>query len=106
MGKKSAGGFRRGASKACEATLYEFVSRGGAEETAGEPAVERIAASSLEEGLAYLRRWRPEFEVTSMQRVGLVTLLYGIAIGLRRYRELAVLWIPFAWIKDSNWRTS
>ena len=74
--KNSATGFRPGASKACEALLYEFTGHCGAE-TPEELTVERIAAPSIKEGLVYLRRWRPDFEVMSMQYIGLITSLSG-----------------------------
>jgi len=74
--KKSATPFRPGTSKACEALLYVFTGYCGTE-MPEEPIVERIAAPSIEEGLVYLRRWRPDFEVTSVRYIGLITLLSG-----------------------------
>ena len=74
--KKKGPTFRTGTSKACEAVLYEFAGHSGAE-TLEVPTVERIAAASIEEGLVCLRRCRPDFQVTSVRHVGLVTLLSG-----------------------------
>jgi len=54
--------FRPGRSWACEAQVYEFAGHCGAERPE-ESSVERIAAASIDEGLAYLRRWRPDFQV-------------------------------------------
>jgi hypothetical protein len=66
----------RGAPERARRSLYEFVGncRGEAPE---EASVERIAATNIEQGFAYLKRWRPEFEVVSFRRVGLITLLLG-----------------------------
>jgi hypothetical protein len=72
--KKSATAFRPGTSKGCEALLYEFTGPSGSG-TTEESTIERIATASIEAGLVYLRRWRPDFEVTSVQSLGLVTLL-------------------------------
>jgi len=74
--KKKQLAFRPGTSKACETQLHEFAGRCGAERPE-KSSVERIATAGIDEGLAYLRRWRPDFQATSVQRVGLITLLSG-----------------------------
>jgi hypothetical protein len=53
--------------------LYEF----HGPFVAGEEQIERLAAESILEGLIYLKRRNPEFDVMSVQRVGLITLLSG-----------------------------
>jgi hypothetical protein len=63
--KKNATAFQRHLKRDCGDETYE------------ELIVARIAADSIEEALVYLRRWRPDFEVMSLQRIGLVTLLSG-----------------------------
>jgi len=71
--------FRPGASGACEATLYEF--RGDANPMPGEETTEtpvaRVAAADIHEALAYMRRWRPEFEIRAVQHIGLITVVSG-----------------------------
>lgn len=74
--KKHSDGFRPGRFGACEARLYEF--RGHA--YPGDPddeMLQRIAAQSIFEGFLYLRRRDPDFEVVSVQCIGLITLLSG-----------------------------
>lgn len=73
---KNSVSFQRGRFGACEARLYEFRGRDYPCES-DEERVERLAAESIYEGLLYLRRREPDFEVTSVQCVGLVTLLSG-----------------------------
>ena len=74
--KKSSATFRQGRFGACEAHLYEFRGRDYPCDS-DEERVERLAAESIYEGLVYLQRREPDFEVTSVQRVGLITLLSG-----------------------------
>jgi hypothetical protein len=74
--KKRTARFRQGRFGACEAHLYEFRGRDYPCES-DEERVERLAAESIYEGLVYLRRREPDFEVTSVQCIGLVTLLSG-----------------------------
>ena len=74
--KKKWASFRQGRFGACEAHLYEFRGRDYPCESE-EERVERLAAGSIYEWLLYLRRREPDFEVTSVQRVGLITLLSG-----------------------------
>jgi hypothetical protein len=68
--------FRQGRFGACEAHLYEFRGRDCAS-SSDEDRVERLAADSIYQGLVYLKRRKPDFEVTSIQFIGLVTLLSG-----------------------------
>jgi len=72
--KKRPAPFRQGRFGACEAHLYEFRGRDYAS-SSDDDRVERLAADSIFQGLVYLRRREPDFEVTSVQFVGLVTLL-------------------------------
>ena len=74
--KKNSATFQPGRFGACEAHLYEFRGRDYPCESE-EERVERLAAESIYEGLLYLRRREPDFEVASVQRVGLITLLSG-----------------------------
>jgi hypothetical protein len=77
--KKNSTAFRQGRFGACEARLYEF--RGHA--YPGDPdeeTLQRIAAQSIFEGLQYLQRRDPDFEVVSVQCIGLVTLLSGATL--------------------------
>jgi hypothetical protein len=75
-GKKRSAAFQQGRFGACEAHLYEFRGRDYPCESE-EERVERLAAESIYEGLLYLRQREPDFEVTSVQCVGLVRLLSG-----------------------------
>jgi len=74
--KKRPAGFRPGRSGACEARLYEFRGRNYPCSLEQEK-IERLAADSIYEGLVYLKRREPDFEVMSVQCTGLVTLLSG-----------------------------
>jgi len=74
--KKRPTAFRQGRFGACEAHLYEF--RGlDCPSSSEEERVERLAADSIFQGFVYLKRREPDFEVTSVQLIGLVTLLSG-----------------------------
>ena len=68
---------RPGASGACEATLYEFRGDAGPFTSREEPSVARVAAADIHEALAYMRRWRPEFEIRAVQHIGLITVVSG-----------------------------
>jgi hypothetical protein len=74
--KKKPAPFRQGRFGACEAHLYEFRGRDYPSDP-DEERIERLAAESLYEGLLYLRRRDPDFEVVSVKCIGLVTLLSG-----------------------------
>ena len=73
--KQKPAGFRQGRWGACEARLYEF--RGHDPSSSEEEQVERLAAENIHEALVYLKRREPDFEVTSVQYVGLITMLSG-----------------------------
>lgn len=75
--KKKKAGFRPGRTGACETLLYEFAGRIAGAATEAEPIVERVAAAHICEGLGYLRRRQPDFEVTAVQYVGLITQISG-----------------------------
>ena len=75
-GKKRPAEFRQGRFGAHEAHLYEFRGR-DYPSSSEEERVERPAADSIYQGLVYLKRREPDFEVTSAQLIGLVTLLSG-----------------------------
>jgi hypothetical protein len=68
--------FRYGTSGACEARLYEFLGTYGVG-TDDEAELRRIAAANVHEGLVYLQQWEPEFDVKSVQCVGMMILLSG-----------------------------
>jgi len=74
--KKRTAAFRQGRSGACEARLYEFRGYSGSN-SSEEEKIERLAADCIYEGLVYLQRREPDFEVRSVQCVGLITLLSG-----------------------------
>jgi len=74
--KKRPATFRQGRFGACEAHLYEFRGR-VYPSSSDEEKVERLAADSIYQGLVYLKHREPDFEVTSVQFIGLVTLLAG-----------------------------
>jgi hypothetical protein len=74
--KKRPAAFRQGRFGVCEARLYEFRGRSRSS-SSEEEKVERFAADSIYEGLVYLKRSEPDFEVKSVQCVGLITLLSG-----------------------------
>jgi len=74
--KRRSAAFRQGRFGACEARLYEFRGRSDSS-SSEEEKVERFAADSIYEGLVYLKRREPDFEVMSAQYVGLITLLSG-----------------------------
>lgn len=75
---KRTGEFHRGRA-GCEARLYEFrgLWRGGVVEGEEELVVRRVAASDLQEALAYMKRWEEDFDVRSVQLVGIIVLLSG-----------------------------
>lgn len=74
--KKRPASFRQGRFGACEARLYEFRGR-QYPSSSEEEKVARFAADSIYEGLMYLKRREPDFEVRSVQCIGLITLLSG-----------------------------
>ncbi len=74
--KKRPAAFRQGRFGACEARLYEFRGRSDSS-SSEEERIARFAADSIYEGLVYLKRREPDFEVMSVQCVGLITLPSG-----------------------------
>jgi len=70
--------FRPGRTRACEAHLFEFAGRdlSGDNEQSVE-TTEQVAANSIADGLAYLRRWQSNFEVRSVRWLGLITMVSG-----------------------------
>lgn len=78
MKTKSKRAFQPGHSGACEAMLYEFKGRPSSDGDGGEPIpTQSIAAANIHEALAYMRRWHADFEVWSVQLVGVIVLLSG-----------------------------
>jgi len=76
--RKTVAAFRPGLAKACEAHLFEFTGRDlGCDDEQSIDIIEQVAGNSVEEGLVYLRRWRPNFEVRSVRWLGLITLVSG-----------------------------
>lgn len=74
MSSRKRPAFRPGRLGACETRLYEF--RGHRyPSSSDEEKVVRLAAESIYEGLMYLKRREPDFEVMSVQCMGLITLL-------------------------------
>ena len=64
--------FRTGAGGVCEASLYEFTGRSEITEEAV-----RIAATSLEEALAYIRKRHSTLQVIRVEFLGMARLLSG-----------------------------
>ena len=56
----------------CEAYLFEFQELG-----IGEPRKLTIAAASLEDALLHLREDSPDFQIKSVQNLGVVVLASG-----------------------------
>lgn len=74
--KKKPVAFRQGRFGACEARLYEFRGR-CYPSISEEEKIERFATNSVYEGLVYLKRREPDFDVMSVQYIGMITLLSG-----------------------------
>jgi hypothetical protein len=79
--------FRTGRHGGCEALLYEFRERSpnatsNAPEFADpdEPQTTRIAASTLDEALKYLRWDQPRFVIDSIQNLGLIIMVSGSSL--------------------------
>jgi len=88
--KQTLNRFRTGRKGGCEALLYEFRERQSPieDESDGEPESQEaefplgsdsvhIAANTFEEALAYLRWQRPDFQLHSMQCLGLIIMVSG-----------------------------
>ena len=75
--------FRTGSRGGCEARLYEFREKTIPEHelkllsNAEAPRVELIAAVTFDEALAYLRFDSPDFDVHSVNCVGLIIMVSG-----------------------------
>jgi hypothetical protein len=65
--------FRAGTGGACEASQYTFT---GACRM-GEEAVIRVAASNLEEALAYVRARHADLQIIRIDFVGMIRLISG-----------------------------
>jgi hypothetical protein len=64
--------FAVGTHGGCEARLFEF-----REQHLSEPRTVRIAALGLDEALAGLRWHEPEFEIESVQNLGIILMVSG-----------------------------
>jgi hypothetical protein len=73
--RQSTSGFEVGTRGGCEAHLFEFQ-----EECTAEPRSVRIAAIKLDEALSYLRWHAPDFQIKSVQNLGLILLVSGSAV--------------------------
>ena len=79
--------FQTGRHGGCEALLYEFRERSpnatsDAPEfpSRDEPQTTRIAASTLDEALKYLRWDQPRFVIDSIQNLGLIVMISGSSL--------------------------
>lgn len=70
--KQSRNRFEVGTYGGCKASLFEF-----REKNTSEPHVARIAAMNLGEALAYLHWHEPDFEIGSVQNLGVITMVSG-----------------------------
>jgi hypothetical protein len=89
MGKKkgnTSNQFRLGKLGGCEALLYEFRERFSLTSTGSDPENSscppephslRIAATTFDEALLYLRKLDPDFAIDSAVCLGLITLVSG-----------------------------
>jgi hypothetical protein len=75
MRKHPASRFVVGTHGGCEAQLFEF-----REKHLPEPNTVHIAATSFDEALTYLRWHEPEFEIDSVQNLGIILLVSGSPI--------------------------
>jgi hypothetical protein len=69
--------FRPGAGGACEASLFIFTGKG---EEGEESSVARIAATDMEEALAYMRARYSDFQIVRAEFVGMVRMLSGTPV--------------------------
>jgi hypothetical protein len=78
--------FEIGSHGGCEASLFEFCECGSYQETETvrresprlpERNTVRIAATTFDEALAYLRWTEPEFKIDSVQNLGIIILVSG-----------------------------
>jgi hypothetical protein len=64
--------FNSGKCGLCEAYLFEFQ-----EVRMGEPRSLTIAAARLEDALSHLREDSPEFQIKSVQNLGVIVMVSG-----------------------------
>ena len=64
--------FGVGTHGGCETRLFEF-----REQHLPEPHIVRVAAVSLDEALAGLRWYEPEFDIESVQNLGIILMVSG-----------------------------
>lgn len=64
--------FDTGEGGECEAYLFEFQEQG-----TGEPRTLTIAAAKLEDAVSYLRGHSPDFQIVSVQNLGLIVMVSG-----------------------------
>ena len=80
--------FQTGRHGGCEAVLYEFSERSSNATSSNtpeftnrdEPQTTRIAASTLDEALKYLRWDQPRFVIDSIQNLGLIIMVSGSSL--------------------------
>jgi hypothetical protein len=70
--KRRSSRFGVGTHGGCEARLFEF--RG---KDLSDPHIVRVAALSLDEALAGLRWHEPEFDIESVQNLGILLMVSG-----------------------------
>jgi hypothetical protein len=70
--KQPANRFAVGTRGGCESRLFEF-----REKHLSEPRIVRIAALGFDEALAGLRWHEPEFEIDSVQNLGIILMVSG-----------------------------
>jgi len=82
--------FRPGRHGGCEARVYEFREQAASPEpdddclpepTRNVPRVVLIAAETLDEALAYLRYDTPDFDVRTVNCVGLIIMVSGSTLN-------------------------
>jgi hypothetical protein len=74
-GRQSPNRFQIGTHGGCEASLFEF-----SEKHIPKPHIVRVAAVNLDQALAYLHWHEPEFEIESVQNLGLILMVSGSPI--------------------------
>ena len=84
--KEAVSRFKVGSHGGCEASLFEFRESGPYQETETsgresprlpERNTVRIAATTFDEALTYLRWTEPEFKIDSVQNLGIIILVSG-----------------------------
>ena len=69
--------FRAGRAGVCEAQLWEFTAPSKLLDEGTEIQIERVAASSLDEALKFMRRRHPDFIVVKVEAGGMIAMLSG-----------------------------